>query len=236
VKKATFRFHAELNRLFPERRREQDFPYTFERDLTIKHGAESLGVPHTEIGVVLVNGSPAGLSDLLQDGDRVDVYPHEPSAGGLDAARFVVDVNLGKLATYLRMLGFDVAYLLDADDDTLARIAQQEDRILLTRDRGLLKRKMVEKGYCVVIDRPAAQVRDVLDHFHLAGQARPFQRCLSCNGLLEPVSRDEVVDRLPTDTRRYFNEFWLCHSCGKIYWKGSHYERMRRFVRRVLND
>ncbi len=225
-----------MNRLFPERKRGLEFACPFAGDQSIKHLVESLGVPHPEVGKVLVNGAPADLAGQIQDGDRIDVYPREIVAEYLSLPRFVVDVNLGKLATYLRMLGFDTATVPGAEDSALARIASQEERILLTRDRGLLKRKVVEKGYCVVADQPASQLRDVLANFHLTGLVRPFQRCLNCNGQLQPVDKEAIQERLLEDTRRRFQAFWICPSCGKVYWQGSHYERMQAFIRQVLAD
>jgi uncharacterized protein with PIN domain len=144
--------------------------------------------------------------------------------------RFVVDGHLGRLAAYLRMLGFDTWYERLADDVVLARIASEQERFLLTRDVALLKRREVLRGYCVRSDKPRQQLREVSDRFALAEQSDPFSRCMDCNGLLCPISKAEVADLLPPHTRETKNEFSRCQSCGKILWRGSHHERMLEWI------
>jgi uncharacterized protein with PIN domain len=148
--------------------------------------------------------------------------------------RFVLDTHLGQLATYLRMLGFDTLYQNDQLDEELAHLSSQEGRILLTRDRGLLKRNMVSHGYCVRETHPRQQLVEVLRRFDLFEAVRPFRRCIRCNGLLQPVSKAAICDRLPPRTQQYYDEFRLCQDCKQIYWKGSHYHRMQQFIKKVL--
>ncbi len=237
---AIFRFYAELNDFLPRRRRFANSVYQFPDHPSVKDAIEAQGVPHTEVELILVNGESRNFDYQMQDGDRVSVYPvfelldvspllrvrPEP----LREARFVLDAHLGRLAVYLRLLGFDTLYRNDYGDEELARISHEEARILLTRDRGLLKRGAVTHGYAVRQTAYREQVAEVLRRFDLYAAVRPFTRCLACNGLLEPVEKEAVLEQLPENTREYFQEFWRCASCGKVYWKGSHYEHMREFV------
>lgn len=245
MKHARFRFYAELNDFLPPARRQVTFTHAFRGRVSIKDMIESLGVPHTEVDLILVNGVPVDFTYLVQDGDRVSVYPVFESLditpltrlrpAPLREPRFVLDTHLGRLAAYLRMLGFDAMYRNDYEDDELARLAQQ-GRILLTRDRGLLKRAAVTHGYCVRETDPQRRLVEVLRRFDLFGAVRPFRRCMRCNGLLEPVPQEAVADRLPPKTLTYYDEFRLCQGCGRVYWKGSHYQRMQQLIARVLEQ
>ncbi len=246
MKQATFRFYAELNDFLPPDRRREAFIHAFEGRVSIKDMIESIGVPHTEVDLILVNGKSVDYSYIVQAGDRVSVYPVFESIdiapvvqvrpGPLRVARFVVDTHLGRLARYLRLLGFDALYANDFQDDTLAELSSRERRILLTRDRGLLKRSKVTHGYFVRQTRPREQLLEVLRRFDLRGLIVPFRRCIRCNGSLAPVSKGSILDRLPPRTRDYYDEFRLCQGCGKIYWKGSHYQRMLEFIRDILQQ
>ncbi|MBI4769776.1 MAG: Mut7-C RNAse domain-containing protein, partial [Chloroflexi bacterium] len=138
------------------------------------------------------------------------------------------------LAAYLRLLGFDTLYHRDCPDEELARLSAGEKRILLTKDRGLLKRRIVTHGYCVRAAQPRQQVREVLERFDLFGSVAPFRRCLRCNGLLEPVEKQAIADRLPPDTRAYYHEFYRCTACHRLYWPGAHYTAMQRFLKEIL--
>ncbi len=243
VSSATFRFYAELNDFLPARRRFRESVYTFADHPSVKDAIEAQGVPHTEVELILVNGASQDFSYQLNDGDRVSVYPVFESLDvtpllrvrpePLRVARFVLDAHLGRLAVYLRMLGFDTLYQNDYGDEELARISREEGRILLTRDRGLLKRRAVTHGYAVRATALREQVVETLRRFDLFEAIHPFTRCLACNGLLEPVEKAAVIELLPENTRKYYEEFWRCASCGRVYWQGSHYERMRAFVEEV---
>jgi uncharacterized protein with PIN domain len=146
--------------------------------------------------------------------------------------RFLLDTHLGKLAAHLRLLGFDTAYTNDASDPELARRSRAEGRILLTRDRGLLKRSSVVHGYHVWETDPERQVVEVVQRFALLDKARPFSRCTRCNGRVEPVAKAQVLDALEPKTRLYYDEFGRCQGCGRVYWKGSHYERIQGLLER----
>jgi hypothetical protein len=243
---ATFRFYAELNDFLPPGLRQQTFLHHFNGDASVKDRIEAIGVPHPEVDLILANGQPVDFGYLVQHGDHIAVYPpfHSIDISAvtqvrpprLAEPRFVLDGHLGRLANYLRMLGFDVLYRSDFTDEELAAISSQEDRILLTRDRGLLKRKEVMYGYCLRSLNTRRQVTEVLHRFDLLQEIAPFHRCLRCNGLLEPVAKQDVLEQLEPKTKRYFNEFYRCQDCGQIYWKGSHYDRMRRFVDDIMEN
>jgi uncharacterized protein with PIN domain len=232
------RFYAELNDFLPAHRRQVWIEHALDDSHAVKHVIETLGVPHPEVDLIVANGESVDFAYRVQDGDRISVYPVFESFDisplvrvrpqPLREPRFVLDVHLGTLAGYLRMLGFDTRYRNACDDAELAEISQRESRILLTRDRGLLMRSAVSHGYLIRASDPQAQLAEVVRRFDLEGSFRPFTRCLRCNGLLEPVAKEAVLDRLLPKTRRYYDTFAICRDCGRIYWPGSHYEDMNR--------
>ncbi len=231
---ARFEIAPELNFFLSPEMRERCDSYLFEAGQSIKHLTESLGIPHTEVGQVMVNGQASGLGSFTQDGDRVVILPNAPGQG-LPAAgpKFVLDNHLGRLSAYLRMLGFDCIYRNDLQDEELAQIASAEERILLSRDRRLLMRRTVHYGYCLRSLNSRRQVIEVLHRYHLGQQIAPFRRCLRCNALLEPVNKETVLDRLEPLTRMYYEEFHRCPNCGQVYWKGSHYEHMLALIEEI---
>ena len=241
-----FRFYAELNDFLSPGSRGRTFTRALEGRNSVKHVVEALGVPHTEIDLILVNGRSVDFGFKPGAGDRVSVYPVFESIdiGALTRVRsaplrrtcFVLDGHLGKLAPYLRMLGFDTRYRRDCHDAELAAIAASERRILLTMDRGLLKRRMVTHGYCVRETDRRRQVIEVLGRFDLFDSVAPFGRCMRCNARLQAVPKAEIVHRLLPKTRRYYQEFWMCRSCDQIFWQGSHYQHMRGFLREVERE
>ncbi len=239
---AYFRFYGSLNDFLPNSRKQQGFKYLVRGNPAIKDTIEALGVPHPEVELILANGRAVDFSYSLQDGDRFSVYPQFTSLplgsllllrSPLQSTRFVLDVHLGKLASYLRLLGFDTWYRYDCDDAELAAISNSQQRILLTRDRGLLKRSIVTYGYWVRAIAPIEQSREVLQRFALRSKIQPFRRCLRCNGDLVSVEIDEVSARLPDKTRQYYNEFYLCQRCQQVYWKGSHYSALQQLVEQL---
>jgi uncharacterized protein with PIN domain len=244
--KVTFRFYGELNDFLPPERRHKCFPHPLGGRASVKDSIEAIGIPHTEVDLILANGVSVDFAYILKDGDDISVYPvfeaidispilrvrPEP----LRQTRFVLDTHLGRLARYLRMLGFDTRYQNDFEDQDLAEISSRERRILLTRDRGLLKRSQVTHGYCVRETRPKHQVVEVVRRFDLVGSIQPFARCIRCNGTMEPVDKDQVRDKLPPNTSQYYRAFQRCTKCGQIYWKGSHFKRMRRFIDAILDE
>ncbi|MBW4493850.1 MAG: Mut7-C ubiquitin/RNAse domain-containing protein [Oscillatoria princeps RMCB-10] len=246
MNRAYFRFYAELNFFLPAHRRELTFVHEFEGRASIKDTIESLGVPHTEVELILVSGEPVDFSYIVADGDECSVYPVFESLDispalrlrpqPLRQTRFVLDVHLGKLANHLRMLGFDTLYRNDYPDEELAEISSSEGRILLTRDTGLLKRSIVTHGYYVRETNPRRQLIEVLRRFDLLGSIIPFCRCVRCNVLLEAVPKEAIIDRLPPQSGDLYDEFSRCPSCEQIFWKGTHYERMQEFIAGILQE
>lgn len=242
---ATFRFYEELNDFLAPERRKQAFSVPCARRATTKHMIEALGVPHTEVEVILVNGESVGFDRILEDGDRVAVYPRfeatdvtpvlKVRAPPLREVRFVADAHLGGLAHMLRMLGFDTLYDNHFHDDDIVAICAHDGRIVLTRDRELLKRRAVTHGCYVHALKSEDQLREVVERFHLARSARPFTRCLHCNVLLRPVDKASVLDRLPPKVRELYQRFSTCDQCGRVYWEGSHFRNMQRLLEGVLN-
>ena len=208
----------------------------------MKDFVESFGVPHTEVDLVLANGKPADFFYPVRDGDRVSVYPVFESLdissvsrvrpAPLRALRFLLDVHVGRLAAYLRMAGFDALYCNQASDPELAAIVAREGRVLLTRDRYLLMRTAVDRGYWVRSTEPKQQLLEVVKRFDLAGSMRPFTRCLDCNTLMEEASRESVLEQLPPKIMDK-EVFRVCPSCQRVYWEGSHHERMSTLLRWV---
>jgi uncharacterized protein with PIN domain len=246
MRQVCLRLYAELDELLPPTKRGSCFVRGFDTAASVKDVIEALGVPHTEIGLILINGESVDFSCSLNDGDRISVYPFfrsldinpltrvRPRLEG--EIRFVLDTHLGKLAAYLRMLGFDSLYRNDYEDEELAHVSASQQRILLSRDRGLLKRSIVTHGYLVREAHPLQQLIEVLRRFDLSGSISPFRRCLHCNASLHLVPKELVSDRLPPETRKHYDEFNVCPKCDRIYWKGSHYQRMKRLIERLTDS
>lgn len=245
------RFYGNLNDFLLPNRQWRAFEYRLKESSSVKDTIEAVGVPHPEVDLLLVNGCSEGFGYLLRPNDVVDVYPRNFSGvedlGLVDVVSkvrpkplefyaFVLDVHLGKLARYLRFLGFDTLYQNDFEDETLALISSQQERVLLTQDLGLLKRSMVSYGYRVRSPYPKAQVAEVLSRFDLYGRITPFRRCSRCNGLIEPVGKDAVVQNLPYFTALHYNEFFQCLDCEQVYWKGAHYQKMSALIEDLSDD
>ena len=239
---AHFRFYAELNDFLPPERRYSQFPHAFPDAATVKDRVEALGVPHTEIDLILVNGEPVDFAYRVRENDHISVYPVFESfdiAGlarlrpePLREPRFVLDVHLGRLAAYLRLLGFDTHYRNCLADEQLAAISRDQHRILLTRDVGLLKRSAVTHGYFVRETDARRQAEEIVNRFDLVRLLRPFSRCMQCNGVLVPVAKESVSALLPPRTAELYDEFQQCPVCARVYWKGGHYRRMRQWMER----
>jgi hypothetical protein len=241
---ATFRFYAELNDFLPRDRDGRELAYRFNGNPSVKDAIEAQGVPHAEVELMLANGESVGFDHRLADGDRLAVYPVFESfdVGNLVKVRetplrhnrFVVDANLGKLARWLRLLGFDTVYRNDFTDAEVVRVAAGEERIVLTRDRRLLHHKAVTHGYWVRSVDPERQVDEVVRRFQLERSVAPFHRCLACNGLIRAVEKAAVLHRLEPRTRRYYDEFYQCTRCARVYWQGPHYARLQDTVKRLV--
>jgi hypothetical protein len=225
---ARFRFYGSLNDFLRPRNKDAWISYTFTNTPAIKDAIEAIGIPHTEVKEIIINQHPAPFYHLLQPNTLAEVYPYDqiPSA----PQKFILDVHLGKLARLLRLLGFDTLYENNYTDRMIADTLKAETRIVLTRDINLLKHKVIEWGYWLRSQHPPNQLREVLHRYRLADKIQPFTRCLACNGCIDLVNKEAIADKLQPDTARYFNEFYQCRSCKRVYWKGSHYERMLQWV------
>lgn len=238
---AEFRFHDRLNDFLPPAQRGVSISRDVSRRAAIKDVIESLGVPHTEVDVILVDGASVGFEHILAGGEQVEVYPWTAAPSVIrhlrprppSCPRFQLDAQLGRLARYLRLLGFDCLYRNDIGDAELAIQADEEQRVILTRDRHLLKRKRIRLAHYVRSDAPWRQVEEVCREFDLAPAFAPFTRCTHCNGHLVGVDKAAVIDRLEPLTRQYVEDFLQCESCGQLYWPGSHVSRMKERVERL---
>jgi len=237
---ATFRFYEELNDFLPPERRRRAFSSPCARRATTKHMIEALGVPHTEVELVLLNGASVGFGALLREGDRVAVFPKFEALDVtpllrvrdqvLRSTRFVADAHLGGLARLLRMTGFDTLYDNHFQDDEIERIAGAQERVVLTRDRELLKRRGVTHGCYVHALHPGQQLREIFDRLDLARSARPFTLCLNCNAPLRGIDKAQVAAALPPSVRERYQRFSTCDVCRGVFWEGSHWRRMRALV------
>jgi uncharacterized protein len=240
------RAYAELNDFLPPPLRGATMRRPFRSHQTVKDVIEAIGIPHTEVDLIVADGESVGFDHRPSNGDRLAVYPVFESLdigpiGRLRPAplrdpRFVVVINLGRLARLLRLVGFDVTCDRHLDDAALADIGAREHRIVLTRDRGLLKRRQVTHGLFVRADAPYEQIVDVLRRLDLGHRLAPFTRCLGCGGRLVPASKAEVLDHLEPLTRLHYDEFARCSGCGQVYWKGSHHRRLEELVDRIVGD
>ena len=239
----TIRFYEELNDFLMPELQKTDFNVELKKDRSVKDLIESIGIPHTEIDLIIVNGESVDFSYQVQAGDRISVYPVFESLDisplkhcqpqPLRHTRFILDVHLGRLAAYLRMLGFDTLYKNDYDDPTLADISANEHRILLTCDRLLLMRKQISHGYFVRNRLPQQQLLEILSRFDLYDNLKPFTRCMHCNGKTQQVDKQHIETQLLPKTKKYYHDFFQCESCKKIYWKGSHYLKMQQMINSV---
>lgn len=244
--RAHIRFYAELNDHLPPGQRFQSLEKQFFVSPNVKDMIESLGVPHPEIELILANGESVDFTYLLQNGDRIAVFPvfealditpvlrirREP----LREPKFVLDTHLGTLAAYLRMLGFDTVYRSCAADSDLARISKDDKRILLTRDRGLLKHSAVDHGYWVREARSRHQAAEIVARFDLQRLLQPFTRCMACNGSIVPVTKGSVQEFVPERVYRQHVDFRKCGQCGRIYWQGSHHARMVHKIQNLVRE
>lgn len=243
---AWFRFYEELNEFLPEGKRKGQIPYSFNGKQSVKDAIEALGIPHTEIDMILVNGISVDFSYKLRNEDSVSVYPVFESLDissvthlrgkPLRDLKFILDVHLGKLAKYLRLCGFDTIYRKDYDDAEIIRLALSEKRIILTHDLGILKNKLVTHGYWIRSQLPGEQLKEVLARFDLKNLIRPFTRCIECNGVLAEVPKNEIIDRLLAKTRQYYEDYKKCPDCDRVYWEGSHFDKMKINIENIIKN
>lgn len=244
---ATFNIYDELNFFLPRRHKNKPITHEWDWKASVKDMIESLGIPHPEIDLLIVNDRSVDLDYIVQDGDGIHVYPMPyfqthphpdktriiPEYKG--RPRFILDTHLGRLASYLRMMGFDTLYRNDYPDDELAEVSNAEQRILLTRDVGLLKRSLVVYGYYVRNTNPRKRLHEIAERYHLIDQVEPFTFCMRCNGHLHPVNKTDVMAQLTEKTATFYDTFHQCSACEQIYWKGSHYVKMEKLLDEVIN-
>lgn len=226
----------ELRLFVPSDRRAAPMTVVTDGTSTLGHVVESVGVPLTEAGQLLVDGAPAPPSHIPREGESVHVSavvrPQRVPGAPL---RFALDVHLGTLARRLRLLGVDAAYESeDIGDPALAKLSAAQRRVLLSRDRGLLRRRELWAGAYVYSDQPDAQLRDVLQRF--APALAPWTRCTACNGELGPADKDSVREQLQQGTRRSYDVFAQCTKCGHVYWRGAHHARLAAIVDEAVRE
>jgi uncharacterized protein with PIN domain len=242
-KSANFRFYESLNDFLLPSKRNASIIYNFNDYPAIKHAIETIGVPHPEIDLILVNGAPVDFLYSLHNNDEAEVYPAFATSGFPESwsrtgqqpfpEKFILDVHLGKLARALRLFGFDTSYANNYTDKTIVQIAEAEKRIVLTRDVNLLKHKSVTVGYWLRSQFVEEQLTEVIKRFKLIAKFRPFERCVECNGRIIKVDKETILNKLLPKTILYYNDFFQCTCCKRIYWRGSHYEQMQQFIKRI---
>jgi uncharacterized protein with PIN domain len=242
----SFRIYAGLNDFLPIGIRQKTFTLAFKTPITVREVIESIGIPLSEVVLVLVNSEPADFTIRLQENDLISLYPafenFDISAitttkqGTLHYPRFILDAHLGKLAKYLRMLGFDTLYRNDYDDQHIINIAKEEERIILTRDKLLLKSKEVHYGYFVRSIEKHEQLREIVNKFNLSDKFSSFTRCMTCNAELIKKMKSEIFDKIDPETASIFNVFFYCPNCEKVFWKGSHFERMEKLILNLVKS
>lgn len=243
VPQVRLRFYEELNDFLPPPWRKTEFTWPLNRRGSIKDLIEGLGVPHTEVDLILVDGEPVSFAHIVVADERISVYPLFESLdiGGLARLRpeplrslrpprFICDVHLGRLARYLRLAGFDTLWRNDYADAELAELSAAQRRVLLTRDRRLLQRRIVTHGVFIRSTQARQQLADLCQRLDLLPLFQPLTRCPRCNGRLAAVDKAAIAHRLAPKTRRYYHRFSRCDTCGQPYWQGSHHRRISRLL------
>jgi len=243
MKSLLIRFYEELNDFLPQEKRKIRFQHQFFDNPSIKDLIESLGVPHTEIDLILVNGNSVNFSYIVQDKDDISVYPIFESFDisniqqlreitlyqqlkTIYQIKIIVDSHLGKLAKYMRLLGIDTFYKNDIQEIEIINISINEKRTILTKNKNLLKRNEVINGYWIRNENVESQIKEVVRRFKLQNKIKYFSRCLICNSQLKFIEKEKIINRIPSRVKEWCNEFYYCENCDKIYWKGSHYNKM----------
>ncbi|UUV19278.1 Mut7-C ubiquitin/RNAse domain-containing protein [Fusobacteria bacterium ZRK30] len=237
------KFYSSLNKLLKKGRRDKELSLELKLRQSVKDLIEAQGIPHTEVGMILIDSKREESSYILKDGQKIEVYP---AFNDIEEAKFqnlinypkkfILDVHLGRLAKYLRIFGIDTLYENYYSDEEIVKTALKEGRVILTRDRGILKRRVVKYGYLIKSNESKEQLREIFLNFDILPKIKPFLRCISCNGILEKADKEEIIEELEPLTRKYYNEFFRCTICKKIYWKGGHRERMEEFANDFLKQ
>jgi uncharacterized protein with PIN domain len=213
---------------------------------SVKDMIEALGVPHTEIDLILVNGTSVDFAYVLKDGDRVNVYPVFESLNienvtrlrkvPLRKTKFIADIHLGKIVKYMRALGFDLSFDPSLSARKIIEISKKKSRIILTKSRQILKFKEVTHAIFIYPGTTAEQIKRILDYLDIKDSIKPFSRCLRCNSVVKRVSKEGVADRIPPKTKEFCDQYNHCKFCDKIYWKGTHFIKMSKAIDHILSD
>ncbi|MCX7797204.1 MAG: Mut7-C ubiquitin/RNAse domain-containing protein [Melioribacter sp.] len=243
MKTAFFRFYEELNDFLPECKRKKQFTHFFTGQPSVKDMIESLGVPHTEVDLILVNGKSVNFSYKVKDKDIISVYPEFESIDissiqklrpkPLRKPKFICDVHLGKLARNMRMLGYDVFYNNSLKDNEIVEISKKEKRTILTRDLGILKRSDVTRGYFVRENNPKKQIIEVIIRFDLLNLMKPLTLCLECGSKLKKIAKEKIINIVPEKVKQTQNNFFICTNCNQLFWEGTHFKKMNEFIKTI---
>ncbi len=243
MKKAYIRFYEELNDFLPLQKRKKRYYIIYKGTPSVKDLIESQGVPHTEVDLILINGKSVRFMYKLKGEEDISVYPVFESfdISGIQKLRpkplrrpkFVLDVHLGTLSKYMRMLGFDVKYQNNYSDSRIIDLSLKDRRAILTRDLGILKQRRVTRGYWVRNTKPVKQIEEIVERFNLKNEIKEFSRCMECNSILKSIDMEKVVSRIPPKVKAYQKEYYFCKKCDKVYWKGTHYEKMKILIEKL---
>lgn len=241
---ATFTFHGALNYFLPRKQKNKTVTYEFDWKASVKDMIEAIGPPHPEIELVTANGTSVSWDYIVQPNDDIQAYPDFDAINLPDKVRlippyqgrprFILDTHLGRLASYLRMMGFHTLYENDYADDVLAQVSHDEQRIVLTRDVGVLKRGIVVYGYFVRNTDPRLRLHEITERYHLAEYANPFSICTRCNGKIHAVNIADLPATVPQNVRETYDTFHQCEDCGQVYWAGSHHQRITSLIDEVI--
>ena len=240
VRISYFRFYEELNDFLPRAYHKKMFAFEFTGKPSVKNVIEAIGIPHIEVDLVLLDGVSVDFDHHLFGGEHVSVYPVFETLDiaplihlrekPLRVSKFIVDVNLGKLAQKLRLLGFDTLFRNDYEDQKIVEISIKEKRIILTRDKGVLRYGNITHGYWIRNEDPKKQLKEIIWRLQLQNSFKPFTRCSLCNELLFPADKEQVEEQLTVDTLTYYDKFMKCSGCSKIYWYGSHFKEINTLI------
>jgi uncharacterized protein with PIN domain len=237
-----FKIFGELNYFVRKNKQDIYFNYEFDDNPSIKDSIEAIGIPHVEVGEIIVNDEQKDFSYKLQNNDKVEVYSFYENdiknklRPNIELYNFMTDENVGGMAKYLRMLGFNTIMIPEISDKEVAKIAEKENRILLSRDFGLLKRKNVTHGIFLRSTNTEEQIYEVIKKYKLDQLFKPFSICIECNGCIKLIRSSDLLeeDKIEDGVLKDYNEFFRCTNCKKVFWKGSHYQRMRLLVDKYI--
>ena len=238
-----FIIHGKLKTFLSKRFRKKPIDLAWEEHRTLKDWIESLRIPHIEVGRITVNSKKSALNNRLQDKDIVEVFeidgPYDPRKVSqqheilLPHIKFIADVHLGKLVRYLRILGLDCHYQEPWDDNKLAEKADKENRIMLSRDVGLLQRKCISHGKFLYSDDPIEQAKEILNRYEIYDLCKPMSRCVSCNSLMKTVAKQNIEHLIEPGTKQSYEQFFQCQSCSKVYWHGAHVKNILKTLKEI---